>query len=398
MRPRSNTVGAGRIADRTPRGLCRALLVLALTPWAAGGGGCASREPAASAAAREAAQSPETAPPAEQRGAQGREPDGRSGVFRTGIELVNVAATVTDARGRFVEGLTKDGFRVYEDGEPVEITQFDNERVPVSLGIALDTSGSMDDRKMQAARNALDRFLYDLLGPDDEIFLYRFYDRPVLLQDWTTSRDRLSRAIRDIRGQGGTALYDAVAESLPRIAEGRHRKKALLIISDGNDTNSRTNYWNVPSLIRRTEALVYAIAIDARSVMQRLERIGGRGVNVRALRELTDDSGGRTEIIRDADDLDPATAGIARGAEPPVPAGLPGPACRRRPMAWHPGGSAQPRPPGPGASRLRRGALTACPPGPAIPRRRQLPDVYYTNSTFTRRPTIAAARCKLRSA
>ena len=304
-----------------PKGLCRALLVLALTPWAVG---CASRGPAATAAprgaargpetapaaARGAARGPETAPPGEPRTAQAREPDRRDGVFRSGIELVDVAATVTDARGRFVDGLTKDDFRVYEDGEPVEITQFDNERVPVSLGIALDTSVSMDGRKMQAARNALDRFLYDLLGPDDEIFLYRFDDRPVLLQDWTTSRDHLSRAVRDIRGRrGGTALYDAVAESVPRVAEGRHRKKALLIISDGNDNSGGTNYWNARRLVRRTEALVYAIGIDASAV----ERLGGiRGVSVRALRELTDDSGGRTEIIRDADDLDPATAGIAR--------------------------------------------------------------------------------------
>ena len=309
MRPRSNAVEAGRIAGRMSRGLCRALLVLALTPWASGGDGGASREPAAVAAAREAARGPETVPPAEQRTAQAREPDGRDGVFRTGIELVNVAATVTDARGRFVDGLTKDDFRVYEDGEPVEITQFDNERVPVSLGIALDTSGSMDYRKMEAARNALGRFLHDLLGPDDEIFLYRFDDRPVLLQDWTTSRDPLSRAVRDIHGRGGTALYDAVAESLPRIAEGRHRKKALLIISDGNDNSGGTNYWNVRRLIRRTEALVYAIGIDA-GVMRRFDGI--MGVSARALRELTDDSGGRTEIIRDADDLDPATAGIAR--------------------------------------------------------------------------------------
>ncbi len=131
-----------------PRGFCRAILVPALTLWAAWGGGCVSREPAATAVAREAARSSETAPQAEQRAAQAPEPDGRDGVFRSGIELVNVAATVTDARGRFVDGLTKDDFRVYEDGEPVEITQFDNERVPVSLGIALDTSGSMDDRKM----------------------------------------------------------------------------------------------------------------------------------------------------------------------------------------------------------------------------------------------------------
>ena len=117
-------------------------------------------------------------------------------MFRSGVELINVSATVTDARGRFVPGLTKDDFLVYQDGELVEVTHFDNERVPVSLGIALDTSGSMEGRKMEAARQALDRFLYDLLGQDDEIFLYGFNYTPVLLQDWTVDRDRLSRAIR----------------------------------------------------------------------------------------------------------------------------------------------------------------------------------------------------------
>ena len=250
--------------------------------------------------------SPETTLQAEQPATQAREPDGRDGVFSSGIELVNVAATVTDARGSFVDGLTQDDFRVYEFGEPVEITQFDNERVPVSLAIAFDTSGSMDYRKMEAARNALDRLLYDLLGPDDEILLYRFDDRPVRLQDWTMSRDRLSRALRDIGSRGGNALCDAVAESLPRIGEGRHHKKALLIISDGNDTNSRTNYRSVRRFVRRSEALVYAIGIDVRTIMQRF------GDDARALRGLTDDSGGRTEIIRDPDDLGPATAGVAR--------------------------------------------------------------------------------------
>ena len=301
-----------------------ALVLLALAPWATPAGG-------------EAGRSPETAPQTGQRAAQARGPDDPDGVFRAGIELINVTATVTDARGRFVDGLTREDFLIYEDGEPVEITQFDNERVPVSLGIALDTSGSMDGRKMEAARNALDRFLYDLLDPDDEIFLYRFDYTPILLQDWTTSRDRLSRAIRDIRPRGGTALYDAVAESVPRVAEGRHRKKALLIISDGNDTNSETDDRALRGLIRENEALVYAIGIDGSSRQRRilgeprwpLSRpfpVPGRGlprgnpfqtaqeerVNVSALRDLTDDSGGRTEIIRDADDLDPATAGIAR--------------------------------------------------------------------------------------
>ena len=266
-------------------------------------------------------------------------------VFRSGVELINVTATVTDARGRFVPGLTMDDFLVYQDGELVEVTHFDNERVPVSLGIALDTSGSMEGPKMDAARKALDRFLFDLLGPDDEIFLYRFSYTPVLLQDWTVDRDRLSRAIRDIRPRGGTAMYDAVAESVPQMVEGRHRKKALLIISDGNDTNSETDVRDLRQLIRESEALIYAIGIDIGSTPSGWNRRGptipipmptpfpfpgggrrpprlptGRGpsvanrderVNVSALRDLTDDSGGRTEIIRNANDLDSATAGIA---------------------------------------------------------------------------------------
>ena len=328
MHPSSHAVGTGEIAGRRHGSRRPALLALAVVFLTPGAGG-------------QAGQSPEAAPQAGQRPPQAAEPADPDGVFRGGIDLVNVSATVTDLRGRFVDGLTRDDFVVYEDGEPVEITQFDNERVPVSLGIALDTSGSMDGRKMEAARHALDRFLYDLLGPDDEFFLYRFDYTPVLLQDWTTSPDRLSRAIRDIRPRGGTALYDAVAESVPRVGEGRHRKKALLVISDGNDTNSETDDRDLRALIRETEALVYAIGIDARERRRLgifggplrpglpgtpLPIPGGRGrrggspfqrlqeerVNVGALRDLTDDSGGRTEIVRDTDDLDPATAGIAR--------------------------------------------------------------------------------------
>ena len=270
-------------------------------------------------------------------------------VFRTGVNLINVTATVTDARGRFVSGLTQADFTIYEDGEEVDVTQFSNERVPVSLGIALDTSGSMEGRKMDAARSALDRFLYDLLAPDDELFLYEFNYTPDLLQDWTTDRDRISRALRGIRPRGGTALYDAVAESVPRVEEGQHVKKALLIISDGNDTNSETDVRALRERIRDSEALVYAIGIDGdarrpgwtargRSLpMPSPGRVpspfpfpgggrrapqmpGGRTaggnqddrVNLSALRDLTDDSGGRTEIVRDIGDLEPATAGIAR--------------------------------------------------------------------------------------
>src|SRR5918999_4298335 len=124
--------------------------------------------------------------------------------FKSGVELINVTATVTDENGRFVSGLRQDDFVVYEDGEPQVISHFNNERVPVSLGIALDTSGSMTPDKMGSARGAIVRFMYDLLGRDDEMFLLRFANVPQLVQDWTTDRRALSRALADLYAGGGT--------------------------------------------------------------------------------------------------------------------------------------------------------------------------------------------------
>jgi VWFA-related protein len=274
--------------------------------------------------------------------------------FKSGVELINVTATVTDASGRFVSGLSKEDFLVFEDDQPQTLTHFSAERVPVSLGVVLDTSGSMAGDKIAAARSALDRFLYDLLDRDDEIFLYRFSDFPVLLQGWTTDRTLLTRALGRISPTGGTAMYDAVAEAIPLAETGRQRKRALVIISDGNDTSSRTSIREVKQLIRESEALVYAVGIDCGAeTMRRPPQFprfqrgpipvpfpipggrrgwppqpqpqpvpppGSRGVfqrgctdpvDVTALRDLTDDSGGRTEIIRDPRDLEPSTTGIA---------------------------------------------------------------------------------------
>lgn len=285
--------------------------------------------------------------------------DAQSFRFRTGVELINVTATVTDEGGRFVSGLRKEDFRVYQDNDLQSITHFNSERVPVSLGVALDTSGSMDGEKMAAARDALDRFLSQLLDRNDEVFLYRFDSVPALVQGWTTDKRRLSQELGRIQPRGGTALYDTVAEAVPLAQSGGHRKKALLIISDGNDTSSRIDVTELKQLIRETEVLVYAIGIDGQSMPSILPIVMGQGqrrpqpprlpiplpfpipgggrrpppsgpiypppapggggnrggnderVNVAALRAITDDSGGRTEIIRTARDLDPATEGIA---------------------------------------------------------------------------------------
>ena len=279
--------------------------------------------------------------------------------FKSGVELINVNATVTDRSGRFVPGLREDDFIVYEDDKPVEVTHFSAERVPVSLGIVLDASGSMAGEKIDAARDAIDRFLDALPDPDDEFFLYRFSGDPELVHDWTRDRSAISRSLARMRVTGGTAMYDAVAEAVPMAQAGQNRKKAIVLISDGNDTNSRMRVSELRQMLRETEVLVYAVGIDGQGETTIFpgrpsgpvsrppaptpfpipgrrggfpfpiplpgsggggQRGGGVGmgrsgpddrVNVVALREITDDSGGRTEIVRDARDLDPATASIA---------------------------------------------------------------------------------------
>ena len=264
--------------------------------------------------------------------------------FRSGVELVNVTATVTDDGGRFVSGLRKEDFTVYEDGVRQEVSQFSNERVPVSLGIVLDTSGSMTPDKMSSARSAIDRFVYDLLGKDDELFFMEFSNRPDLVQDWTTDRRAISRAVSRVTPAGGTAMYDAVADAIPVASAGKHPKKAILVISDGNDTNSGISVGELRQLIRESEVLVYALGVDGTATTFRNGPtiqvpmpipfpipgrrrpgglppiIGGGGstrvnpaerVNPDALRQITDDTGGRTEIVRGFGDLDNATARIA---------------------------------------------------------------------------------------
>ncbi|HEX5216281.1 MAG TPA: VWA domain-containing protein [Vicinamibacterales bacterium] len=276
-------------------------------------------------------------------------PTGQGFSFRTGVELINVTATVTDEHGRFVPSLKADDFTVYEDGKPQPIQQFDSERVPVSLGIALDTSGSMAGEKIAAAQAALNRFLYDLLGANDEVFLYRFDSRPELVSNWTSDRQAVGRALGTVRPSGGTAIYDTVAEAVPLAQKGTRRKKALVVISDGNDQNSRLRVDDVRQMIRESEVLVYAIGIDASgnptqtySPPQATSKpvyspspFPGKApppappatrtpppapphrgsssdrMNADALRAITDDSGGRTEIIVSPNDLAPATAGIA---------------------------------------------------------------------------------------
>ena len=277
--------------------------------------------------------------------------------FRTGVELINVTVTVTDANGRFVSGLRKEDFRLLEDGQEQQVSHFNSERVPVSLGLVVDTSGSMEGERWVSAREALNRFLFQLLDRDDEVFLYRFDNQPELIESWTTDRERVATGLARIRPRGATSLYDAVAAAVPLAQTGRHRKKAIVLLSDGNDTNSRATIREIKSMIRSSEVLAYAIGLDTQAgtspswggqpsapyppqgprmpiplpfpIPGRTSppaqpprnppppgstnsrgRIDDR-LNVSALRDITDESGGRTEIVRFARDVDPATSSVA---------------------------------------------------------------------------------------
>jgi VWFA-related protein len=221
-------------------------------------------------------------------------------VFRSGVDLVNVTATVVDRNGRFVSGLKKEDFTVLDDGESQEIVSFSADRVPVSLGIVLDVSASMTPDKLSAARIAIKRFAFDLLAPTDELFLAQFAHRTTMLQTWTKDRDTLSRALDRAETQSRTYLFDAVRQTLPVASTGENTKKALLVLSDGNDTGSRTTVKRLQEIIRVSEVLVYALGVQ-----------GDDDIDEKSLRKITEDTGGRTEVVKGFKNLDKATAQLA---------------------------------------------------------------------------------------
>lgn len=227
-------------------------------------------------------------------------------LFRAGVVTVPVTVTVTDAAGRLVEGLQRDDFEIFEDGDPQAITQFTGERVPVSLGILLDTSDSMRGRPVIDARTALDRFVSELLAPGDEAFVATFNHATRLAAFWTRPPTELSGLLDTLVPSGGTAMYDALHDVAPLFERRTHVRSALVVISDGSDTASDHSVGETRAAIQRADAFVYAIAIDADDA-----RASTR-VSPEALREITTPSGGYTEVIRASSELAAATARIAQ--------------------------------------------------------------------------------------
>jgi Ca-activated chloride channel family protein len=236
--------------------------------------------------------------------AQPEQPGGR--VFRSAVDLTTVTATVRDQNGQLVRDLPREAFDVFEDGEIQTVTQFTNERAAVSIGILLDISDSMFGRRIQEARDAVAAFVVDLLAPEDEFGILAFNHQQRFLTRWTDERAAAARVMQPLKPFGSTAIYDAILAALPMVGTRHRQRAALLVISDGADTASDVSLRELRSALLRSDAFVYAIAIDAAAPMAINTQ-----VNPSALREVTDQSGGRTIVVHDSSEASAALADVA---------------------------------------------------------------------------------------
>jgi len=240
--------------------------------------------------------------------------------FEVDVNLVNVTATVTDKKGNLVKGLTREDFELYEDGKRQEIVHTAaDENAPLSLAIILDTSGSMVD-KIDDARDALKHFLASI-NPKSESCVFQFETIVRLVQDFTPDPKKLGNALESLYADGATAMYDAVSQAVIKLKEGQFSKKAILLITDGNDTVSKNSFKEVREELQRSDVLIYVIGIGhGERGSYGHGSIGGAGdeVNKKVLEDFTKDTGGRTFIVKGAhvvkgkDVIDEAARAVAK--------------------------------------------------------------------------------------
>jgi len=256
-------------------------------------------------------------PPASVTGPAGRQPAparptgpgqelerrGEQFVMRKDVQEVQLYATVYDSRQRMVTGLAKTDFAVYEDNQPQQITSFRRMDIPVSLGILIDNSGSMRDKRSAVNEAALN--LVRASNPKDEVFVVNFSDEYWLDQDFTDSIPMLKEALEKVDSRGGTALYDAVVASADHVTKnGTKDKKVLVVVTDGEDNASRESLERaVRTLQDENGPVVYTIGILGNDREARRAK--------RALTQLAIETGGVYFFPRDAREVDEISRAVA---------------------------------------------------------------------------------------
>ena len=219
-------------------------------------------------------------------------------------DLVTLNVSVIDADGFHVPGLTKRDFAVTDNKIPQDITFFSDADLPLSIGIVFDVSGSMSGKKIEQAKEALLAFI-QTSHPDDEYFLVGFNSQPQLLLERTRNGNSVIDKLSLVDPRGSTALYDASYLALDRVMQGIYPKRAVLIISDGQDNNSRYTFSNLQRALKESGAILYAIGIEG-SAIGMLNVYGKLLLN-----ELASVSGGRAFFPANSKQMNEAFEQIA---------------------------------------------------------------------------------------
>lgn len=226
--------------------------------------------------------------------------------FCVETQRVVLHVTVVDRQDRFVTDLGQDAFAVLEDDQRQSLTYFAQEDVPVSIGLVIDNSGSMREKRLQVNAAALE--FVKASNPQDEVFVVNFNDESYIDQDFTSDIDRLQDALQRIDTRGGTALYDATSLSLDHLVKAgnkEYNKRALLIITDGEDTSSRMDLEILVRKLQSSDVTIYGIGLlseEERRAAKRAER---------HLRTLTRPTGGPAYFPASFDEVEPLVKRIA---------------------------------------------------------------------------------------
>lgn len=239
-------------------------------------------------------------------GQNGQVTSGKGGgfTFRKDVEEVVLHATVLDQRQHLVTDLGQRNFVVYEDDRPQEITKFSREDIPVSLGILVDNSGSMRDKRAAVTKAVLN--LVRASNRDDEVFVVNFNDEPFLDQDFTNDATLMHEALDRVDSRGGTALYDSVIASADHLAKGaRKEKKVLLVITDGEDNESRDSLEQaIRSVQNDNGPTIYTIGILGSEGRERRAK--------RALEQMSVQTGGVAFFPKNLTEVDEISQAVAR--------------------------------------------------------------------------------------
>ena len=225
-------------------------------------------------------------------------------IFRTQTRLVVLHATASDKEGHLLMNLPKSAFKIYENGVPQEIKSFRHEDVPVSLGLIIDSSASMTDKRDRVAAAAL--ALVQSSNPEDEVFIVNFAEKPSLDVDFTSDTAKLKKGLARVDPHGETAMRDAIRTAIQHLKERNKKdKKVLMVVTDGNDNKSLSSLDSVVRAAQQGEVLIYAVGLFTDETPHEAERAK------HALDTLAQATGGQAYYPADVSEIDRIAPQIA---------------------------------------------------------------------------------------